>query len=102
VPAQAAPSEEAQARLSSPAAGSPAATGTDLKSVPIPNLGELLRELEIRPALSGRRLMPGASEQWTEIPITSRVFLSVRGLSADDAPLADSVARELKKLLRTR
>jgi DNA-binding transcriptional MerR regulator len=66
------------------------------------SLGDLLRELEIRPTLSGRRLMPGASEHWTEIPITSRVFLSVRGLSADDAPLADSVARELKKLLRSR
>lgn len=63
-------------------------------------LGRLLRELEIRPAMSGRRLPPGASEQWTEIPITSRVFLSVRGLGAEDAPLADAVARTLKKVLR--
>jgi hypothetical protein len=63
-------------------------------------LGDLLRELEVRPGLAGRRLAPGASEHWTEIPITSRVFLSVRGLSADDAPLADAAARELKKLLR--
>ncbi len=65
-------------------------------------LGRLLRELELRPAMSGRRLAPGASEQWTEIPITSRVFLSVRGLSQDDAPLADAVAREMKKVLRGR
>ncbi len=65
-------------------------------------LGDLLRELEVRPGLAGRRLAPGASEHWTEIPITSRVFLSVRGLSADDAPLADAAARELKKLLRVR
>ncbi|MCL4776747.1 MAG: MerR family transcriptional regulator [Gammaproteobacteria bacterium] len=65
-------------------------------------LGRLLRELELRPAMSGRRLAPGASEQWTEIPITSRVFLSVRGLSQEDAPLADAVARELKKVLRGR
>jgi len=66
------------------------------------DLGQLLRELELRPAMSGRRLAPGASEQWTEIPITSRVFLSVRGLAQDDVPLADAVARELKKILRTR
>jgi hypothetical protein len=65
-------------------------------------LGDLLRELEVRPGLAGRRLAPGASEHWTEIPITSRVFLSVRGLSTDDAPLADAAARELKKLLRVR
>ena len=66
------------------------------------DLGELLRTLEVRPAMTGRRLLPGASEQWTEIPITSRVYLSVRGLSADDAPLADATARALKKLLRPR
>jgi hypothetical protein len=66
------------------------------------NLGELLRQLEVRPSLTGRRLPPGASEQWTEIPITSRVFLSVRGLSENDAPLADAAARALKKVLRTR
>lgn len=65
-------------------------------------LANLLRELEIRPSMSGKRLAPGASEQWTEIPITSRVFLSVRGLSADDAPLADAVARAMKRLLRVR
>ncbi len=64
------------------------------------DLGSLLRELEIRPAMSGRRLLPGAAEHWTEIPITSRVYLSVRGLSAEDAPLADATARALKKLLR--
>jgi len=66
------------------------------------DLGELLRELEIRPALDGRRLPPGASEQWTEIPITSRIYLSVRGLTAADAPLADAAGRALRRLLRTR
>ena len=66
------------------------------------SLGEILRELEVRPSLTGQRLPPGASEQWTEIPITSRVFLSVRGLSTDDAPLANAAARALKALLRTR
>ncbi|MBW7929844.1 MAG: MerR family transcriptional regulator [Gammaproteobacteria bacterium] len=66
------------------------------------DLGQLLRELELRPAMAGRRLSPGASEQWTEIPITSRIYLSVRGLAQDDAPLADAAARELKRILRAR
>ena len=71
-------------------------TGTE------PELGELLRELEVRPTLNPRRSPPGAPEQWTEIPITSRVYLSVRGLSEDDMPLAEGVARLLKRALRTR
>ncbi len=65
-------------------------------------LGELLRELELRPSLTQRRLAPGAAEQWTEIPITGRVYLSVRGLAENDAPLADAVGRAMKKLLRAR
>ena len=65
-------------------------------------LGELLRELEVRPTLNARRSPPGSPEQWTEIPITSRVYLSVRGLAADDTPLAEAVARLLKRALRTR
>lgn len=84
----------------------PAETATSAADTAEPldlgTLSNLLRELEIRPTMTGRRLPPGASEQWTEIPITSRVFLSVRGLSADDAPLADAVARAMKKLLRLR
>ena len=67
-----------------------------------PELGELLRELEVRPTLNARRSPPGAPEQWTEIPITSRVYLSVRGLAEDDVPLAEAVARLLKRALRTR
>jgi DNA-binding transcriptional MerR regulator len=78
------------------------ATTDTTEPVDLGMLSNLLRELEIRPTMTGRRLPPGASEQWTEIPITSRVFLSVRGLSADDAPLADAVARAMKKLLRLR
>ena len=65
-------------------------------------LGELLRELEVRPTLNARRSPPGSPEQWTEIPITSRVYLSVRGLAAEDTPLAEAVARLLKRALRTR
>ena len=69
---------------------------------PDPDLGQLLRELEVRPTLNARRSPPGAPEQWTEIPITSRVYLSVRGLSEDDAPLAEAVGRLLKRALRGR
>jgi DNA-binding transcriptional MerR regulator len=78
-----------------PAAGAEA-TAVDLE------LGELLRELEVRPTLNARRSPPGAPEQWTEIPITSRVYLSVRGLAEDDVPLAEAVARLLKRALRSR
>lgn len=82
-----------------PPAGLPAGTTgapTDLE------LGELLRELELRPTLNPRRTPPGAPEQWTEIPITGRVYLSVRGLAAEDAPLAEAVGRVLKRALRAR
>jgi hypothetical protein len=65
------------------------------------DLGELLRQLELR-ATTGRSRPPGAAEQWTEIPVTSRVYLSVRGLGEADAPLADAVARALKRALRSR
>lgn len=65
-------------------------------------LGALLRELEVRPTLNPRRSPPGSPEQWTEIPIASRIYLSVRGLSVEDAPLAEAVARLLKRALRGR
>jgi hypothetical protein len=66
---------------------------------PAYDLGELLRQLELR-ANAGRNRPPGAAEQWTEIPVTSRVYLSVRGLGEADAPVADAVARALKRALR--
>ena len=66
------------------------------------DLGQLLRELELRPTLNPRRSPPGAPEQWTEIPITSRVYLSVRGLPEEDAGLAEALARLLKRALRSR
>ncbi|MBM4196385.1 MAG: MerR family transcriptional regulator [Gammaproteobacteria bacterium] len=65
-------------------------------------IGELLRDLEMRPSLTQRRTAPGAAEQWTEVPITGRIYLSVRGLAENDAPLADAVGRAMKKLLRAR
>lgn len=66
------------------------------------DLGHLLRQLELRPTLNPKRNPPGAPEQWTEIPITSRVYLSVRGLPEEDANLAESLARLLKRALRSR
>lgn len=83
----------------SPAPAPTAAIGSSLAET---ELGELLRELEVRPTLNARRNPPGSPEQWTEIPITSRVYLSVRGLAAEDAPLAEAVARLLKRALRAR
>lgn len=65
-------------------------------------LGQLLRELELRPTLNPKRSPPGAPEQWTEIPITSRVYLSVRGLPEEDTVIAESLARLLKRALRAR
>lgn len=91
-----------------PAAFEAAATSTSSAppapelSVSDAELGELLRELEVRPTLNARRNPPGSPEQWTEIPITSRVYLSVRGLAAEDMPLAESVARLLKRAMRAR
>jgi DNA-binding transcriptional MerR regulator len=66
------------------------------------DLGHLLRELELRPTLNPKRSPPGAPEQWTEIPITSRVYLSVRGLPEEDAAIAEAMARLLKRALRGR
>jgi len=101
-PPAATASPAAQPTASSPTgAGAPDTAGESVAVIEV-NLGELLRELELRPTLSGRRAPPGAAEQWTEIPISSRVYLSVRGLSEADAPLADAAGRALKKLLRAR
>lgn len=84
-----------------PSPPAPLATGAEAAPVEL-ELGELLRELEVRPTLNARRSPPGAPEQWTEIPITSRVYLSVRGLAEGDVPLAEGVARLLKRALRSR
>ncbi|MEQ1802291.1 MAG: MerR family transcriptional regulator [Gammaproteobacteria bacterium] len=86
-----------------PATGAPvSATGAGDSPPAEAELGDLLRELEVRPTMNARRSPPGSPEQWTEIPITSRVYLSVRGLAAEDAPLAEAVARLLKRALRAR
>lgn len=74
------------------------ATGQD--AIPGDDLGEFLRRLELQSTLGRRRSAPGSAEQWTEIPITSRIYLSVRGLADDDMPLADGIARILKRALR--
>jgi len=94
--------DPAQAPLPGNTVPAPPAAGSGPSAVDPNDLGALLRELELRPTLNTRRAAPGAPEQWTEIPITSRVYLSVRGLSEEDAPLAESCARLLKRALRGR
>lgn len=92
-----------EATFQPPAGNPPVATAAaGDNSLAETELGELLRELEVRPTLNARRSPPGSPEQWTEIPITSRVYLSVRGLAAEDTPLAEAVARLLKRALRGR
>jgi DNA-binding transcriptional MerR regulator len=93
--------------LATSAAPGPGATPTGAETpvttpAELSDLGQLLRELELRPTLNARRAPPGSPEQWTEIPITSRVYLSVRGLPEEDAPLAEALARVLKRALRGR
>lgn len=98
----AAPSGAGAAPLTAPATAPATAHSTALAADDAGDLGQLLRDLELRPTMNAVRSAPGAPEQWTEIPITSRVYLSVRGLPAEDAPLAEAVARWLKRALRTR
>ncbi|MBM4221963.1 MAG: hypothetical protein FJ170_08455 [Gammaproteobacteria bacterium] len=86
------------ATVPSPAGAQPATATQDDHE----DLGHLLRELELRPTLNPKRSPPGAPEQWTEIPITSRVYLSVRGLPEEDAAIAEAMARLLKRALRGR
>jgi DNA-binding transcriptional MerR regulator len=82
--------------------GSGGASSADAGHNDHSDLGHLLRELELRPTLNPKRSPPGAPEQWTEIPITSRVYLSVRGLPEEDAAIAEAMARLLKRALRGR
>ena len=92
----AAPAGDEAAALSAISAIGPALVPGDAE------LGALLRELEIRPTRNAQRSPPGSPELWTEIPITGRVYLSVRGLAAEDTPVAEAVARHLKRALRAR
>lgn len=85
-----------------PGLGSGTSPPTTLSADVDGNLGELLRQLEVQLTAERRRVAPGASEQWTEFPITSRVYLSIRGLGVEDAPVAESLARVLKRALRDR
>lgn len=93
--------------LTSPAGGSqpvppgaspaaPAAAEEDAQ------LGELLRQVELMATMSRQQAGPGAAEQWTQIPITGRIYLSIRGLAPDSAPLAEAAGRLLRRALRER
>lgn len=74
------------------------AAGTDAAEGEM--LGLLLRRLDLQSTLNRQRVPPGGAEQWTEIPLTSRIYLSVRGLAAEDAVLVEEVARALRRVLR--
>jgi DNA-binding transcriptional MerR regulator len=78
---------------------SPAETAASGEEAP---LGELLRQLELMATISRQQAGPGAAEQWTQIPITGRIYLSIRGLAPDSAPLAEAAGRLLRRALRER
>jgi DNA-binding transcriptional MerR regulator len=93
-PGTAADPSAAAARPALPPAKAPSMPSEDA------DLGELLRKLEEQVTLNRQRVPPGGAEHWTEIPLTSRLYLSVRGLAETDAPLADAAGRALKRMLR--
>lgn len=93
-----APARPAGTSLPVPPGANPvaAAPGEDMP------LGELLRQVELMATLSRQQAGPGAAEQWTQIPVTGRIYLSVRGLAPDSAPLAEAAGRLLRRALRER
>ncbi|MCC5795342.1 MAG: MerR family transcriptional regulator [Chromatiales bacterium] len=93
---------DAGIRRASPAA--PAAARPEPQALPegLSELGELLRQLELAATLGRQKAGPGAAEQWTQLPVTARVYLTVRGLGPDSAALAEAAARLLRQALRSR
>lgn len=65
-------------------------------------LGDLLRQIELMATMSRQQSAPGAAEQWTQIPVTGRIYLSIRGLAPDSAPLAEAAGQLLRRALRER
>lgn len=68
----------------------------------VAQLGELLRQIELMTAMSRQQSAPGAAEQWTQIPVTGRIYLGIRGLAPDSAPLAEAAGQLLRRALRER
>ncbi len=64
-------------------------------------LGNALSELQTR-AHNRRRQQgsrQGSVDQWSRVEISPDVALSVRGVTDEDAPLLESVGKELRRLI---
>ena len=61
-------------------------------------LAEALLELQTL-AGRGQDLETGSVDHWSRVEITPEITLSVRGIAEEDAPLLESVARELRRLI---
>ena len=62
------------------------------------SLRETLSELQAL-ARRGQDLEPGSVDHWSRVEISPEITLSVRGIAEEDAPLLESVARELRRLI---
>ena len=61
-------------------------------------LGDALSELQTL-ARRGQDIEPGSVDRWSRVEISPEITLSVRGIAEEDAPLLESVARELRRLI---
>ncbi len=65
---------------------------------PEDSLGETLAELQAL-ARRGQDRESGAVDVWSRVDISPEISLSVRGIAQEDAPLLESVARKLRRLI---
>ena len=61
-------------------------------------LGEAFSDLQAL-ARRGQDLEPGSVDHWSRVEISPEITLSVRGIAEEDAPLLESVARKLRRLI---
>lgn len=81
--------------LSSPEPDAPASVQAEW---PEDSLREALAELQAL-ARRGPGREAGAVEVWSSVEISPEISLSVRGIAQEDAPLLESVARKLRRLI---
>ena len=62
------------------------------------SLRETLSELQAL-ARRGQDLETGSVDHWSRVEISPEITLSVRGIAEEDAPLLESVASELRRLI---
>lgn len=65
---------------------------------PEDSLGETLAELQAL-ARRAQDRQSGAVDVWSRVDISPEISLSVRGIAQEDAPLLESVARKLRRLI---